>query len=346
MKQIFEEVRLNRLTLKNRLVRSATWEGIADEAGHLNGALFAIYEELFKGGVGVVITGFTSVSADDQYFGGMVRLSDDALIAEHRRLTRLAHEKNCPVIAQIALGEYNRVSPDGAVTARDIEIDDLTESDIGRIIALFVSAAGRADKAGYDGVQIHAAHFFFLSRFVSPAVNHRTDKWGGSAENRTRIVAEIADKIRAACPNLHISMKVNSDDFTAGGLDNEESLALCKILAPHLDSIEVSGNGTSVGGIRAGVNEAYFAPFASRLASEVNTPVICVGGFRSRAAMEAVLNKSDIALISLSRPLVREPDFPRKLQSGESDVSKCVSCNMCYRTPAHRCVFNKSEAYR
>ena len=166
MKQIFEEIRLNRLTLKNRLVRSATWEGIADEAGHLNGALFAIYEELFRGGAG----------------------------------------------------------------------------------------------------------------------------------------AEIAGRIRAACPNLHISMKVNSDDFTAGGLDNAESLALCKILAPHLDSIEVSGNGTSVGGIRAGVNEAYFAPFASRLAREVKTPVICVGGFRSRAAMKAVLNKSDIALISLFFP--------------------------------------------
>ena len=133
-------------------------------------------------------------------------------------------------------------------------------------------------------------------------------------------------------------------DFTLGGLAEEESLEICRLLDKDgIDSIEVSGNGTYVGGIRAGVNEGYFLPLAERLSDEIKTPVICVGGFRSRAVMEDALNKSNIALISLSRPLVREPDFPLKLQTGKSEVSKCVSCNGCYSSYMHRCVFNRSE---
>ena len=149
-------------------------------------------------------------------------------------------------------------------------------------------------------------------------------------------------KIRSAAQSLHVSIKIISSDFTAGGLDAEGCMEICKLLDKDgIDSIEVSGNGTSVGGIRAGVNEAYFAPFAAWLSEEVSTPVIVVGGFRSRATMEAVLEKSRIALISLSRPLLREPDFPEKLRRGESTVSKCVSCNACYSSPLHKCVFRK-----
>ncbi|MBQ4495740.1 MAG: NADH:flavin oxidoreductase, partial [Selenomonadaceae bacterium] len=108
-----------------------------------------------------------------------------------------------------------------------------------------------------------------------------------------------------------------------------------------IDSIEVSGNGTSVGGIKAGINEGYFADFAVKLADMVSVPVICVGGWRSRQEMEKFLNQTHVELISLSRPLVREPDLPKKFLSGSSDVSKCVSCNACYRTPAHRCIFGR-----
>ena len=107
-----------------------------------------------------------------------------------------------------------------------------------------------------------------------------------------------------------------------------------------IDSIEVSGNGTSVGGIKAGVNEGYFGNFAAKLAQEVKIPIICVGGWRSRHVIEDFLNKTRVELISLSRPLVREPDFPKKLLADINCVSKCVSCNACYRTPAHRCIFS------
>ena len=148
-------------------------------------------------------------------------------------------------------------------------------NEIHSVICQFVDAAVRAEKAGFDGVQIHAAHFFFLSRFVSPAVNHRTDEYGGSTKNRSRILLEIIDGIRKAAPALHITVKINSSDFTFGGLDEEECITICKLLdQTEIDSIEVSGNGTSVSGIKAHVNEGYFVSPAAKIADVMSCPVI------------------------------------------------------------------------
>ena len=208
MKKIFDEVNLNGLHLKNRLIRSATWEGLADDAGHMPEKLYEIYTDLAKGGVGCIISGFTSVADNDHYFGGIARLSNDGLIAEHKRLTDIAHAENCK-----------------------------------------------------------------------------------------------------------------------------------KCAAAGIDSIEVSGNGTSVPNIHAGVNEAYFKDFALGLTDETNVPVILVGGHRSIENMEKVLNEGRIECLSLSRPLVREPNLPQRWLDGDCSPSKCISCNMCYRTPAHECVF-------
>ena len=178
----------------------------------------------------------------------------------------------------------------------------MTASEIQYVIRQFIDAAIRAGRAGFDGLQIHAAHFFFLSRFISPAVNHRTDAYGG--------------------------------------LDEAESLAICRLLdEAGIDSIEISGNGTSVGGIKPHINEGYFAPFAAKAANNVSCPVIVVGGFRSLDTMEDVLNKTSIELISLSRPLLREPELPNKMKADPSVISKCVSCNACYKSPSHKCVF-------
>lgn len=337
-KMIFEETKLGNLTLKNRLIRSATWEGIASPDGGLPEEAYAIYNELAAGGVGAVITGFTSVSLHDCYFGGMMRLCDDELIPQYKRLTDVIHAHGAPVIAQLALGAYYR-EENGRYA--QTEPDDMTTDEIRFVVRQFVQAAARAEKAGFEGVQIHAAHFF-LSRFVSPAANHRTDLYGGSTENRSRILLEILNGIRAAAPGLHVTVKINASDFTFGGLDEDESLAICKLLdAAGIDSIEVSGNGTSVRGIRAHDNEGYFVPAAARIADHVRCPVIVVGGFRSLDTMEKILNGTRIAYISLSRPLLREPDWPIKMQEDNGYISKCVSCNACYASPSHRCVFRR-----
>lgn len=340
MKRVFEEVNANGLKLKNRLVRSATWEGLGEPDGSLPEEVYEIYEELAKGGVGAIITGFTSVSADDFYFNGMMRLSSDALIPQYKRLTDIIHKENCPVIAQLALGAFYRVY-DGE-TYEQTEPDEMTKDEIRQVIRIFGEAARRAKEAGFDGVQIHAAHFFFLSRFISPAVNHRTDEYGGSTENRSRILTEILHEIRKEAPGLHVTVKINSSDFTRGGLMPEESLKICRMLADKgIDSIEVSGNGTSVGGIRPHINEAYFKKFAAKLADTIDIPVILVGGLRSIEEMQVVLNDTRIELLSLSRPLLREPELPKMLESGECSESKCVSCNACYSSKAHRCVFRR-----
>ncbi len=337
MKTIFDKTTLGNIKTKNRLIRSATWEGMADGEGHIPEELFKVYDGLFSGGVGAVITGFTSVSDNDFYFGGMVRLSNDSLISEHKILTENAHKNDCPVIVQLALGEYNG-------SYRNMSINDLTKEDIERIEELFVSAAHRAKSAGYDGVQIHAAHGFFLSRFISPAYNHRLDEYGGSAENRGRIVAEIIAKIKKDIPDLHITMKINCSDFMLGGLVPSESLVICQQCEnAGLGSVEVSGAGTSFSGIRAGVNEAYFKDFALALAKQIDIPVILVGGHRSIENMNAVLNEGGIGFLSLSRPLIREPDLINRWQNGDTSPAKCVSCNMCYRTNNHQCVFNMKK---
>ena len=337
MKKIFESVTLKNMTLKNRLVRSATWEGIANPDGSITEEAYEIYEELAKGGVGAIITGFTSVALHDYYFDGMMRLSDDILIPQYKKLTDIIHKENVPVITQLALGAYYR-EKNGRY--HQVEPDDMTEEEIHYVIRQFTCAAVRAKKAGFDGVQIHAAHFFFLSRFISPAVNHRKDAYGGSTENRTRILLEIMDGIRKEAERLHITVKINSSDFTFGGLEESESLAICRLLdEAGIDSVEVSGNGTSVGGIKPHVNEGYFAPFAAEVADSISCPVIVVGGFRSLDTMEDVLNKSKIELISLSRPLLREPDLPNKMKTDPAVVSKCVSCNACYSSSSHKCIF-------
>ena len=336
MKNLFDEIKLNNLTIKNRLVRSATWEGIAKPDGSIDERSYKIHEELAKGGVGLIINGFTSIADNDFYFDGMMRLSNDSLIPQYKKLTDLIHKEDCKVIAQLALGAFYR---NGA----QVEPDYMTADEIKTVIQWFIDAAVRAEKAGFDGVQIHAAHFFFLSRFISPRVNHRTDNYGGSTDNRMRILSEIMDGIRKVAPSLHITIKINSSDFTFGGLEPDESLYICKKLAENgIDSIEVSGNGTSVAGIKPHVNEAYFMNFAAKLANEVDVPIILVGGLRSKDTMEEVLNQTNIELLSLSRPLLREPDFPNRLKNENNAVSKCISCNRCYSSDCHKCVFRRA----
>lgn len=336
-KKIYEPFHMKKIDMKNRLVRSATWEGIAAQDGSVSETAYDIYRELAKGGVGAIITGFTSVALHDYYFGGMMRLCDDALIPQYRKLTDFIHAEGIPAITQLALGAFYR---EQAERYMQTEPDSMTIDEIKFVEDQFVQAAIRAEKAGFDGVQIHAAHFFFLSRFISAAVNHRTDEYGGSIENRARILVEILKGIRANTDNLHITVKINCNDFTYGGNTEQDCVQICRMLdEAGIDSVEVSGNGTSVGGIRAHVNEGYFVPAAELVADAVNCPVIVVGGFRSLDTMEETINNSKIELISLSRPLLREPDLPLKMQADSSYLSKCVSCNRCYSSDQHKCIF-------
>ena len=338
MKKLFEEVQLGRLRLKNRLVRSATWEALADGKGRLTQPLLDACAAIARGGVGCLVTGFTSVSDLDPGFGGMAKLSRADHVQGFRRLADICHAEDCAVLVQLALSEC--IIKRDCGTGGGKEPDDLDEADLQTVVELFTVAARRACEVGLDGVHIHAAHGFFLSRFLSPAWNRREDAFGGSPKNRGRLVANIVRAVRREAPSLHVSIKINCSDFMPGGLEPSDSLAICQLCAENgVESIEVSGNGTSVTGIRAGRDEAYFKDFALLLAEQVDIPVILVGGHRSPACMRSVLNEGRIACLSLSRPLIREPDLPRRWQAGDSTPAACISCNACYRTPGHQCIF-------
>ena len=185
------------------------------------------------------------------------RLEDNKLILQYTRLVEIIHAENCAAISQLALGAFYKNSS-------KVDENEMSTSEVRDMIKMFVDAAIHAEICDFDGVQIHAAHFF-LSRFISPKINQRTDEFGGSTENRAKILIEILRGIKKSSPKFHATTKINSSDFVYGGLEADESLEICKLLVDAgIDSIEISDNGTSVRGIKAGINEGYFADFAAK----------------------------------------------------------------------------------
>lgn len=238
-------------------------------------------------------------------------------------------------------GDYIRRDIFGNTTVA--EIDELTEKEIQHIKQMFSDAAVRARKAGFDGIQIHAAHGFFLSRFFSPCYNHRKDVYGGTSKNRAKFLVDILDAIRKVVPSLHITIKINFHDYMPNGVTPSDAFIACQLLAEHgIDSIEISANGTSRTGIIAGKNEAYFLEFAKLLKQSVKVPIILVGGHRTVENMNYILNDNEIEYFSLSRPLIHEPDLPNRWNADKNYLSKCISCNGCYHTFGNRCVFSKN----
>ena len=328
MKTLFDTTTLRHHTLKNRIWRSATWIALADAEGNVTDEIVCTYEELAKGGAAMIVTGLTSIIEHDAEIGGGAKFYDDRFIAGHKRLTDAIHKHGALVMMQTAI-------VDGPV-------NELTTEQVEEIVHLFGDAAHRAEEAGYDGVQIHAAHFFYLSKFISPLINHRTDRYGGDQRGRTRILYEILKDMRSkTSDDFIITMKINSTDEYPGGLTVQDFLVSCKLMEDAgIDAIEVSGNGTSHTGIKAGHNEGYFRAAAMSLAALVDVPVVLVGGLRSIEKINQILEETQIQYVSLSRPLVREPNLIQRWLDGDTNPSLCVSCNTCYRTPGHQCIFN------
>jgi 2,4-dienoyl-CoA reductase-like NADH-dependent reductase (Old Yellow Enzyme family) len=350
MKSLFDRTRLHMVELKNRGVRSATWEGMADEEGHLRAEHYEIYERLATGGIGLIITGMAGVlGPSPQMFG----VYDDSFIEEYAELTSVVHKHRTPIVMQIAYqgsqgglriagGKVwglssvgNRIS---GVTPRE-----MTKDDIGVLVKSFAEAAHRAKKAGFDGVQLHAAHGYFLNQSLSPYYNRRSDEYGGSTENRARLLYEVYEAVREKVGEDYLVMaKVNGEDLFQGGLVLEESIAVCQGLQERgIDAIEVSGGqapqrGGEHGIIRTGLEKAeaqsYFAHQAASIARQLHVPVMLVGGNRNPKLLEDILNTTGIEYVSFCRPLIREPNLLHRWQSGDLTEATCTSCNRCLRT--------------
>lgn len=337
MKNIFDETKLNQLQLKNRLWRSATWIASADENGNLTESVFDTYRELAKGGVAAIITGITTVSPHDAYLDGIVQFHSDEVIEQHKKFTDMIHEYDCKIFMQTAMVD-SVFYIDGELYK--VPINKLTKEHINEFINLFREAAIRAKTAGYDGIQLHVAHNFFLSKFISPMYNERNDEYGGNPENRARVLGQILDEVRKSVgDDFCVIAKINGDDFSDGGLNINDCITACRIMKDHgVDAIEISGNYTSREA-RAGANEGYFQKYAVSVKEKVDIPIILVGGHRSVENMNSILFKTDIEYLSLSRALVREPGIVNRWKDGDLKPSACIGCNMCYRTPGHKCIF-------
>lgn len=316
MKNLFDNMDMNGLKLKNRLVRSATGENLATSEGHIPEDLFTIYRELAEGGVGLIILSFTSVAPVDHFNEGLLRLHDDVLIPEYNELTDEIHRHNCAVMPQLALGIYQKKGQYGRYV--QVETNQMNNEDIQDVIQKFVSAAIRARQAGFDGVQLHGCHGFVLSNFLTPRENHRRDEYGGSIEGRTRIILEIIRGIREITKDFHISIKINAGEMSPGDM-----LQTCKLLVDAgLDSIEYEG---------------YFSSFVNMLQTFAGVPVILTGGLRKLEDINSYLNQYGIEYFGMARPLIREPGLPNRWHSGDIRPSDCRSCGRCMTTYGFRC---------
>ena len=355
MKTIFEPTTINGLELPNRLVRSATWEGLGDPDGGVNDRLVEVYRELADGGVGLIITGYIAVRADGRQASTQLLADSDDFIPGLAKIADTVHRHGGRVVAQIVHcgGQASReatgcdpVAPSAVASPGYPEVPrELTEAGIEDIIRCFAGSAQQLKEAGYDGVQLHGAHGYLLAQFMSPVRNRRRDRWGGSLDNRTRFAREVYAAVRAEVgPDWPVMIKLNANDFLDGSTTEDDAAVLAAALGDAgVDAIEVSGGtggsgklGAARSKIETVADEAYFLPQAEAIRSAApGVPLMLVGGVRSLEKMETILKAGTADYFSMSRPLIREPDLPRRWASGDRRRADCVSCSGCF-APASR----------
>lgn len=350
MSTLFEEMVIGSLRAKNRFIRAAMYTGLATEDGYLTPELVSLYEEVAAGGVGSIITGYAHVVRDEQPNPRMLGIYDDSFIPDFRGLVDKVHAQGVKLILQIAYGgSASKLNPPSAHILGPSAVAnpqtgivpvEATEQDIGMLVCAFADASGRAVAAGFDGVEIHAAHGYLLSQFLNPLLNRRTDKYGGPIENRARIIVEVLEAVRKRVGATYpVLVKLNSSDGVEGGLTEEDSLTAANILAAHgASALEVSGVWRKCR-IADFNRMPFFASYAKRLAHEVAVPVLLTGGNRSFSIMEELAQKDNIAGFGLCRPFIREPDLIKRWEQDREAVPHCISCSKCDFTPGRRCAF-------
>jgi 2,4-dienoyl-CoA reductase-like NADH-dependent reductase (Old Yellow Enzyme family) len=349
MNKLFERSTINGMTLSNRFVRSATWEGMAGESGECTPRLINLLAELARGGVGLIISSHTYVSPEGQASPWQLGVFKDDLITGLEALAKAVHENGGKIVMQLAHAGIAAASKLTGITPwapSNLEgfwesaHKEMTFSDIQDVVDAFAAGAERAQKTGFDGIQIHAAHGYLISQFLSPYFNQRNDEYGGSIENRARILLEVVRAVRATVGNGYpVLVKLNCQDFHDNGLSLDDSVRAGIMLAGKgIDAIELSGGNRiagKLGPVRAGINsaekEAYFQSEAKSFKKKVTVPLIIVGGNRSLQVAERLVNEGVADYISMSRPLIREPHLINRWKAGDLTKSACVSDNLCYR---------------
>lgn len=358
MNVLFTPFTIGRLEVKNRFVRSATQHRMGHTDGSITAQDIAYYERLAAGGIGLIISASSYVSFPGGRSGARQNaLYHDRFIDGYRAVAAAVHKHGAKFVIQLSHAGRQTVPeligggrpqapssvPNGAAGVMPAE---LSNGEIEAIIDDFVAAMVRAGKTGCDGIQLHIAHGYLLSQFLSPHTNRRTDRWGGSAENRARILGEILARAKAVMPpEFPILAKLNTTDGFTGPqyLSLEDAVWTAKLLASlGVICIEISGGIQEAKGVmaRPGIQspteEAYFAAAARAVKQAVSMPLMLVGGLRSMAVMEQIVRGGTAELVALSRPFICEPDLVKKFAAGQTRAN-CISCNRCFSTESLRC---------
>jgi 2,4-dienoyl-CoA reductase-like NADH-dependent reductase (Old Yellow Enzyme family) len=351
----FENCRIGNIEVKNRFIRSATHESMAQD-GHVSENIINMYKDLSEGGTGLIITGYLSFASSDSHSPSTMRISDDEFIPGLAELTKTAHDLGTKVVAQINHSgsqlfskPKNRVlAPSDVVDpVNGIKPEPFSKEEIDSFIKEFGKASLRAKKADFDGVQIHGAHSYLLSKFLSPKYNTRNDEYGGNIENNTKIIVEIIKEIKKQCGNdFPVWIKLNGSDFEENGITDKDFYKVCEIISKNgIDAIEVSSGVPTgkFGPSRTIKHKAYNFDFAKNIASNLKTDTIVVGGLREIDLIENILKDSEIKGVSLSRALVREPDLIKRWEQGKREPARCVACNGCYNPKGTKCFFTLND---
>ena len=352
---LFTPVPVGSVPIPNRLVRSATHDFMADEDGSITERNISLFTQLAEGEVGLIITGHAYVDPAGKASPRQIGIHEDRLVEGLSRIPQAVHRFPTRIFIQIAhAGRQTKEKICGCTPLAPSAVYEpvfkvmpraMTYEEIKTTSDEFVQAGRRAKQAGFGGVQLHVAHGYLLNSFISPYTNRREDEYGGSLLNRVRIVREILSGLKSlAGSDFAVIAKLNASDFIPGGLGIEESIEMARLLeAEGLDGIEVSGGMSEAGqgsvwqGLRTEEEEGYFVDSASRFKDVLRIPVFGLGGFRSFSVMEKAIQEGKVDFISLSRPLIREPDLVKKFRLGEVDKSECISCNKCFNPRGIKC---------
>jgi len=346
MPTLFEPSALNGLILANRTVRSATHERLADTDGRATPELTGLLAKLAEGETGLIISGHAAVSLEGNAGAKQLLANDDVALPGLKDITAAVHAAGGKIALQLAHGGILAQPCPGLVPLGPSRHPTepahpgraFTVEEIDRTVRAFAAAAVRAKKADFDAVQIHAAHTYMLSQFLSPFFNKRDDEYGGSLENRARFLLRVLRATRESVgPDFPVLVKINCQDFLEPGLSAEESVEVGLMLeAASADCIEISGGSVMPGAsiltsrtCQKGDDEVYYRKEAEAFKKRLRIPLMLVGGIRKRATAEQLLQDGLADYIAMCRPLILDPMLVKNWRLGLADASPCISDNAC-----------------
>jgi len=361
---IFRPWRLGSLEVPNRLVRSATEEGLSTADGAPTQRLVDLTADLARGGVGLIVAGSAFISREGRGATNVTGLDHDALIEPLSRMCAAVHGAGGLLAAQLLHsgstlrpvmvtekeGPYGP-SAETLDPVCEASVRALTKTQIAGVVGDYARAASRARRAGFDAVQIHAAHGYLIDQFLSPARNRREDAYGGSLKRRARLLYEVYEAVRgAAGPGFPVFIKMSAHAGWPGGMQPHEAAEVAAELDRlGIDAVEVSA-GTPEAARRGGwdhimpapIPEGRFFAYALTIKDHVGCPVISVEGWRDPRRIAEALERIDA--VSLCRPFIREPHLAARWRDGDPAPAKCISCNKCLGLIVDRglgCIFHK-----